>query len=78
LEEERLKTLYNLIASEKKFVRMLQLLRNAFIEPLRLNAAKSNRFIHRSYTKDEITAIFGSIEQLLPRHEKLLRDLEQR
>ncbi|RKP27282.1 hypothetical protein SYNPS1DRAFT_27059 [Syncephalis pseudoplumigaleata] len=77
LEEERLKALYNLIASEKKFVRTLQLIRNAFIEPLRLNAAKSNRFIHRSYTKDEITAIFGTIEQLLPRHEKLLRDLEQ-
>ncbi|KAI8048656.1 Dbl homology domain-containing protein [Syncephalis plumigaleata] len=77
LEEERLKALYSLIASEKKFVRALQLMRNAFIEPLRLNAAKSNRFIHRSYTKDEITNIFGSIEQLLPRHEKLLRDLEQ-
>ncbi|KAI9592821.1 hypothetical protein BDF19DRAFT_196925 [Syncephalis fuscata] len=77
LEEERVKALYNLIATEKKFVRTLQLIRNAFIEPLRLNAAKSNRFIHRSYTKDEITGIFGGIEQLLPRHEKLLRDLEQ-
>jgi hypothetical protein len=77
-EKERCANLLTLLRSEQKFVRMLKLLKNQFIIPLQQAAKRPGIYVGRSFSEKDITSVFGLVEQLLPVHEALLHDLEQR
>ncbi|KAI9591573.1 hypothetical protein BDF19DRAFT_417036 [Syncephalis fuscata] len=77
LENERCASLLTLLKSEQKFVRMLRLLKREFITPLRQAAKKPGIYVGRSFSDKDISAVFGTVEKLLPVHEQLLMDLEK-
>ncbi|RKP25551.1 hypothetical protein SYNPS1DRAFT_28721, partial [Syncephalis pseudoplumigaleata] len=76
LEKDRCAALLALLRSEQKFVRMLRLLKDQFITPLRQAAKKPGIYVGRSFSDRDVTAVFGVAEQLLPLHEALLKEFE--
>ncbi|CAI2161420.1 7628_t:CDS:2 [Funneliformis geosporum] len=69
------------LTTERTYVDGLRKLVNVFLSPLRENYQRSiNKILSTKpvATNDEISAIFGNIEQLLTLHEQLLKSLEER
>lgn len=70
-----------ILTTERTYVDGLKKLVNIYLLPLRENNQRSiNKILSTKpiVTNEEISALFGNIEQLLTLHEQLLKSLEER